>query len=318
MTRLPQYLRYHEESMRIGDVDPSYRMLLYVCDRFELNLEQRYWLAWLYAMTYCGASAFYLYNEFPDYENVDIGRMCRWWDARGRDEIVCTTDRRWVKSSSMFVPAFESYRSWLSGRSQHDHFSQWSSLTTPEKRYDALYEASRHMYSFGRFALFLYLEALHTITPVDLCPTDLDLENAWSCRYGLYYAYGLDELVRDEASTIPADRIEQTQNIWQDLRSTLSQLDKSPTVWQTETLLCAFRKWHRGKRYIGYYLDRQALEIALMEEHVPNGVDWSVLWQHRSETYDLSDLAELDGMRGRKLTSAWKRDRESRTREIVG
>src|SRR5262252_10912261 len=102
MSRLNQYLTYHITSADIGDIDPSYNMLLYVCDRFELNVEQRFWLAFVYAMTYCGASVYYVYNEFPDYENLNSGRLNRWWYERGRSEIICQTDRRWVRSSSLF------------------------------------------------------------------------------------------------------------------------------------------------------------------------------------------------------------------------
>jgi len=310
MTRIGEYLAYHVESARSGDIDPSYAMLRYICDRFELNVEQRYWLAWIYAMTYCGASTFYVYNEFPDFENVNVGRLQRWWDDRGRDEIICQTDRRWVRSSSMFVPAFESYRRWVGDATQHDHFAALTSQDTPEARYDNLYGRAKHLHSFGQFALFLYLEALHVVTPLDLCPTDLDLNKAWSCRNGLYYAYGMDEHLRDtETRTDPAVA-EETAARWLELRSRLARLSIPPTVWQTETVLCAYRKYHRGKRYLGYYLDRQALEIAKMADHVRHGVNWDVLWQYREETYerDYTIEAHFDKQRlaDRGLPSAWK------------
>ncbi len=312
MTRLNQYLAYHKESARIGDIDPSYTMLRYVADRFELNLEQRYWIAWLYAMTYCGASVFYVYNEFPDYENVNIGRLQRWWDARGRDEIFCQTDRRWVRSSSQFVPAFRSYRDWVGGV-QHDHFAALTDFDTPEARYDNLYESARQLYSFGQFSLFLYLEALHTITPLSLCPTDLDLNAAWSCRNGLYYAYGLDNLIEDVQCPIPYSAVDITSAKWTELKGTLAQLDIPPTIWQTETMLCAFRKWFRGKRYIGYYLDRQAKEIAKLELNVTNGVCWDVLWQYREETYRKEHLMELTNLSPKE----WKQYSIERTEKVI-
>lgn len=317
--RLAKYLAYHRESARIGDIDPSYKMLLYVCDRYELSQEQRYWLSWLYSMFYCGASAFYVYNEFPDYETVDVARMQRWWDDRGRANVIAQTDRRWVRSSSMFVPAFESYRRWMRGETQHDHFMNLTRIwKTPEDRYEAVYESATQLYSYGQFALFLYLEALHTVTPVDLCPTNLDLEKAWSCRFGLYYAYGMDHLIQDTACSIPHDAVDATSARWSELRETLSKLEEPPTVWQTETMLCAFRKFYRGKRYVGYYLDRQALEIAKMEMNVRDGVDWSVLWQYRAETYASEHRAELTGIDEKcKLTREWKRETNLRTQRLI-
>ncbi len=292
-------------------------MLVYLCDRFELTIEQRYWMAFLYSTCYCGPTTFYFYNEFPDYENVNVGRLHRWWFDRGRAEIICQTDRRWVRSSSMFVPAFDSYRKWLNGRTQHEHFAAVATGDTPEERYRRLYKSATQLHSFGQFALFLYLEALHTITPLDLAPTDLDLNIAWSCRNGLYYAYGMDEFIEDTESRTPPAAVQQTHEKWASLRATLAGLEEPPTVWQTETMLCAYRKFHRRKRYVGYYLDRQALETAKMTAHVRNGVSWDVLWQYRAETYQPSQLVEnvspWEKLAVKGLPESWKSLREDAT-----
>ena len=322
MSRLAEYIAYHEESASIGDIDPSYNMLRYICDRYELNVEQRFWLAFVYAMTYCGASTFYVYNEFPDFSGLDFGRLDRWWTGRGRAEIICQTDRRWVRSSSLFVPAVESYRRWVGPKTQSEHFALYTAGgDTPEARYEKLYRAAEQLYSFGQFALFLYLEALHTITPLDLMPTDLDLNKAWSCRNGLYYAYGLDNLIEDTESRIRPEAAGVTAEKWGELRATLAKLPVPPTVWQTETILCAYRKYHRGKRWIGYYIDRQGLEIAKMADHVKHGVCWDVLWQYREETYDPKDLAEKEiepaKLAAKGLTAKWKSERNLDTSVVL-
>lgn len=289
MTRLPAYLAYHNESKRIGDIDPSQAMLRYISDRYEINTEQRYWLAFLYGLTYNGASAFYLYHEWPDYENVDIGRMNRWWKARGRDETACQTDRRWVRSGNMFVPAVESYRRLIGNRSQEEFFKSIANKPTPEGRYDAVYREASKLHSFGQFALFIYIEAIDTVTTLDLLPTDLDLSKAWSCRNGLVYAYGMDHHLTDRELPTPLSARTDVASAWADLRRLLQP---ASTVWNLETTLCAYRKFKDGKRYIGSYLDRQATEIAKMEAHVKVGVDWRVLWQYRAETYGIDYLVE--------------------------
>jgi len=329
MSRISEYIKYHKHSARIGDIDPSYAMLRYVCDRFELNTEQRYWLAFVYALTYCGASVYYVYNEFPDYEKLDSGRMNRWWDGGGREAIICQTDARWRRSRNQFVDAIESYRRWVGEKTQEEHFNNIATGSTPEERYDRLLAQASGLYTFGQFTLFLYLEALHTITSLDLEPTDLDLDKAWSCRDGLYYAYGLDEYICDEACSTPVEAIEQTKFIWGDLRMQLAALQSPPTVWQTETVLCAYRKFCRtregiaggmGKRWIGYYLDRQADEISKMEDHVPNGVAWNVLWQYRRETYIHEYLAEAHGWvncYGIGVGKGWKEFGIQRTQELL-
>jgi len=64
-------------------------------------------------------------------------------------------------------------------------------------------------------------------------------------------------------------------------------------IWNIETTLCAYKKFKKGKRYIGYYIDRQRKEIEKMQHNVSDGVDWSVLWQFRNETYNKKWLKEL-------------------------
>tara|TARA_R100001460_G_scaffold29165_1_gene58103 strand:- start:848 stop:1180 length:333 start_codon:yes stop_codon:yes gene_type:complete len=64
-------------------------------------------------------------------------------------------------------------------------------------------------------------------------------------------------------------------------------------IWNIETTLCAYKKYKKGKRYIGYYIERQRKEIEKMQTNVNNGVDWSVLWDFRKETYNKKWLKEL-------------------------
>ena len=314
MSRIQEYLKYHNTSLRIKDIDPSYAMLKYVCDRFELNLEQRYWLAFIYSLTYCGASTFFVYNEFPDFENLDSGRLNRWWNNGGRQQTLCQTDRRWVRSNNLFVPAVEAYRKWVGDQSQHDHFQSIAIGDTPEQRYDRVYRKAAHLPSYGQFALFLYLEALHTITPLELAPTDLNLDEAWSCRNGLFYAYGLDQWITEKGEKTPWDSRGEMKLVWNDLRS---KLQPESTVWQIETTLCAYKKFYRGKRYLGYYIDRQALEIAKMAAQVKDGVAWEVLWQFRSETYDPNYLVETKFKNPTTLSPYWVSLQNTKTKEIL-
>jgi hypothetical protein len=321
MTRLRSYMGYHAESQRVGDIDPAHGMLEYLCNRFELNIEQRYWLAFVYALTYSGPSTFYVYNEFPDFENLDEGRLERWWIDRGRQEIICQTDRRWVRSLNLFVPAVVSYRQWMTEMTQEAHFDSCiGALKTPEDRYDRLYHLAKDaLHSFGQFALFLYLEALHTITPLELEPTTLNLNTATSCRNGLCYAYGMDKYLTEAGKPTPTGAHKDIAWAWWDLRRRLTSLPQRSTLWATETMLCAYKKYHRGKRYIGYYLDRQAVEIAKMEQSCPRGVAWEVLWQFRDETYLKEFRAETqDCVTHRGIKKRWRDDRTQYTGTIAG
>jgi len=94
--------------------------MVYLADRFELNLDQRFWLSFLFAATYCVPTAYYILNEFPDFRFVDPGRMTRWWNEN-RPRIYFQSDRRWVRSRNQFVDQVVSYQA-LVGESHEPHF----------------------------------------------------------------------------------------------------------------------------------------------------------------------------------------------------
>ena len=52
-----------------------------------------------------------------------------------------------------------------------------------------------------------------------------------------------------------------------------------------ETVLCAYKKLFRNKdsRYIGYYLDRQAMDINKIADQGWYGIPWYLLYQAREE-----------------------------------
>lgn len=306
--RLGEYITYHFLMDEIGDIDPSYPMLRYVCDRFELNMEQRYWLAFLFAATYCSPTVYYMYNEFPDFENVDVNRLQRWWDGN-KNKCLFQSDRLWIRSRNQFVPMFESYKAHIQPTGKQEYaFMNLFSVDGDGATYDAAYKYFHTIKYFGRFSMFLYLEAVHVVTGFPMSPTNIDWKNAKSSRNGLCFAMGYDDLIRGHGyQDTPLDAKD-----YQDLSIDYTYLlelmqELSPTsrvdAWNVETSLCAYKKWRLGiedpkrvssphHRYPGYYLDRQYDEIMKMQQNVVHGVDWNVLWQFRQETFNLVNLRE--------------------------
>jgi hypothetical protein len=288
---LIDYASYHRQSMDAGDIDPSYSMLRYVAERFDLSLEQRYWLAWLYATCYCGPTVFYIYNEFPDFENVNEGRLERWW-RENKHRLVFQTDRRWVYSRNQFADMFRSYRQIVGPVSQTMMFEQLKSKDA-ELNYKNCWEAFGKMYQFGRFAMFLYLEAVHVVTGFPMSPKTMNIADAESCRNGLAMAIGRQDLNTHGTSR----RLTQSENRFLQHRfdalvSDMRTQDARNGVWNIETTLCAYKKYCYGKRHVGFYIDRQRGEIEAMTRKVPCGVEWQVLWDYRAETFDKRWLRE--------------------------
>lgn len=271
--------------LTIGDMDPANPALVYLCDRFEFNMEQRYWLAFLYAASYCAPTAWYIYNEFPDYDLVDLGRMERWWRAN-RERVVFQTDRRWVRSRNQFVEQVASYRA-VVGPVQEESFGGIVAGNDERKAYDLLLDAMSRVKFFGRFSLFLYLEAVAALTGLPIEPTGLDLRYSESSRNGLCYAFGHDHMLCGHdygRSNLSPDQLAflgvEFETLERIIKGSEGEQPLS-TVWSIETSLCAYKKLHRGQRYLGYYIDRQAREIAQAQNLVTEGVDWSVLWHFR-------------------------------------
>ena len=292
-THLKQYIQYHIDSSRCRDIDPANDTLRYICNRFELNLEQRYWLAFLYACTYSPTTTYYIYNEFPDFENVDVNRLQRWWDSK-KSALIFQTDRLRVKTSNQFVNSFKSYRELIGYGTQDDFFS---SLCTGnnDSNYDKVYKATGDIYTFGRFTLFIYLEMLHVLTDLPIEPTILDLSEAESCRNGVVYAFNRRNLnTHGTDKKLTKQEILLLQNDFSEIMEMVQLLDiEHKSIWNVETTLCAYKKYRLGKRYVGFYIERAGKEIEKMQQAITEGVDWTPLCEFRKETYNHSLLKEL-------------------------
>lgn len=292
--RFDQFLAYHTASMNIGDVDPQNACLRYLANRYELNEEQRYWLAFLFGCTYCAPTVFYIYNEFPDFENVDVARLSRWW-SENRHRCLFQTDRLRIKTQNLLVETFESYRRLVGGRTQEQAFYDAAGARGVGSRrdmYRAAWDFAGQIRNFGRFTLFIHLELVHELTNYKMAPDELDVKNALSSRNGLLYVLGRDEWIDK-----PMNRTElrALETVFQNLLRLVQTYVPATTAWSLETILCAFKKHCRKDRWVGYYLDRQHREILKLQEAVPAGVDWSVLWDYRAETYYSGHLIEVTG-----------------------
>ena len=268
------YTEYHNESYLAGDIDPSVTCLTYLADRYELNTEQRYWIAFLYGTCYSATTTFYVYNEFPDYELVDVNRLNQWWKDN-KHNLIFQTDRLRIKSNNQFIESFVSYRNLCKG-SQQRYFNSRSS--------DEIYNKILAIKYFGRFTLFNYLDVLNQVTDITLKPRYLNMMEAESCRNGLAFAIGREDLIKENISGNDA-RLLHNEFI-NTMRS------HKGNIFQVETTLCAYKKYRYGKRYVGYYIDRMYNEIKTMEGRVTEGVAWEVLWQFREETYNKKYLSE--------------------------
>lgn len=279
---------YYRLMMNMGDCDPAFPILNYICDRFELTIEQRFWIAFLYGATYCAPTVYYIYNEFPDYENISFSRMENWW-LKNKEKTIFQTDRAIIKNADQFVDMVKSYVS-IIGKEQYGRFSAL-------RDYNGLYELASEFSYFGRFSIFNYTQALWELTPVKFEPTFFNLKEAGSCKDGLCYVFDYEKYIRKKHSAINYKTLQRKlDGLLSGLKAQFLYLPVN--IWNVETALCAYKKLFWGTRYLGYYIDRQQEEIQELEKRVNIGVNWSPLWDFRSEFYGHELLGEFCGWDG--------------------
>lgn len=292
MDGLTEYLTFHRASSLANDIDPQNDCLTYIADRYELNIEQRYWLAFLFGTCYCAPTVFYIYNEFPDYQNVDINRLERWWEAN-RHRLIFQTDRARVRSNNEFVNCFRSYKS-IVGKIQADYFHSFTTENEVENYINA-YTRLEQIHYFGRFTMFIYLELVSVLTDSKMIPHTLSLPEAESCRNGLALAMGRKDLFTHFTDKPITDKnyAEMEAALREIQRRVDGMAIRHKNLFNIETTLCAFKKVKLGKRYVGFYIERMRQEIETMKKNVPVGVDWSVLYDFRKATYQPKYLKEI-------------------------
>ena len=272
------YKDYHKMSMEALDVDPSIICLKYLADRYELNIEQRYWIAFLYGTCYSAVTTFYMYNEFPDYECINIPRIKDWWN-KNKHRTIFQTDRLRIKSNNQFVDSVISYKK-LCRNNQQLYFKS--------KSWQEIYKKILRIKYFGRFSLFNYLDVLNAISDVNLKPTYLNMAEAESCRNGVAYAIERLDLMNHHSKR----KLNQKEMLYLHNNFLLILKNNSGNIFQIETTLCAYKKYKLGKRYVGYYIERMRQEIEKIQKLVPEGVYWNVLWEFRKETFNKKYLKE--------------------------
>ena len=276
--RKQAFIEWYAWSLKYGDCDPPIWLLNYLFKRYEHNVEQKLWIAWIYGTTYHLPTAWVIWNEFPDFELVGLDRL-KQWNNENYKRLRYQTDTKYNKG---FLPQqFESYKNWIGNKTQVEKFEEL-------KTFDNVWNSViKNLYKFGRYSTWFYMQTLNECVGLNLVPKDLKLDDysgSKSHRNGLCYALGLDDWINKKLTKTEIEHLETESIQIQNTISTNYKLSGNP--YKMETALCSFKKIFRKKqgRYLGYYLDRQAEEIAQVQSDGWKGIEWDVFWQARTET----------------------------------
>lgn len=286
LQRRELFKKYYAWSVKYNDCDPALFLANYINNRMELNIEQRYWFAWLYGNTYHLPTAWIIANEFPDYENVNIETLTK-WNNENYKRLRYQTDNKWQKGH--LPKMFESYKNALLGKSQKEFFESLT-LDNPERNFERInLYVIRNFFKFGRYLTWFYLQTLKETCDLNINPPSLllDDESSRSHCKGLMYALGVEQWGEDRKFKLDKHQLTflniEAAKILEELKQEYPDLQFD--YFSMETILCAFKKVFRREhgRYLGYYLDRQAEDIIKCQNDDWYGIDWDLLWQGRNE-----------------------------------
>lgn len=294
MSRVNTFIRWWVHQLRTYDCDPSIYVMKYIIDRMELNLEQRYWFCWIYANTYQVPTAWVIFNEFPDFENVPWERIDK-FSRENASRLPYQKDQKWLRGclGEIFLSYQANVRPYGTQQALWRHVCSHES---PVVNFNNAWQlVLRHFHKFGRYTGWFYLQALKEICGLPLQPVSLmlDFDSSATHRAGLCLALGRDAealkgtkfsretttLLDIEAQSILA-RVEHIFDAAGHLK-----LPVEPDMFSMETALCSFKKLFRREqgRYLGYYLDRMAEDINKTAHHGWPGINWDLLWSARDE-----------------------------------
>lgn len=301
------FKRYCVAAIATWEIDPNYPLFNYLFRRYELSKSQEYWVCFLYGVFYHPASVFYVMQEFPEFEKVDLGRLKR-WHAANWQKLRYNTDRKYEKGH--FVEMFESYLEVIGGQTSDAQSTFFDALLqqadNPQDRFRVVERALRKLLRFGRYATYIYTEALARCMGMPIAADTMFLREAKSSRTGLAIVLGMDSGRVGEGHLSAPEWVtlqQEGESLMREIQTEYPDLGMDH--WFMESCLCAYKGFFRTTkgRYLPYYLDRMLDEIhQLYHEDITSGIEWKVLYQFRRERIIIDYLGEYASPRRWRIT----------------
>lgn len=292
--RRPEYrravfLHFYEWSVRHRSFPGGVHYALPgIADGLQLDLEQRYWLAWLNANTQNPVTSLLLLQAAPRLR--DWEKAVGFWRESYR-LLDWDTDRRYHKAR--FEDAVRGYAAAVD-----------CSCTLPQHRYyrvsyewGAWWERASALPTMGRLSTWSYLEYLRILLGPSAVPdADTlmleDIPGSRSHRNGLALVYGAEEWIVDKQLGAP----HVTDEIYKDpvrmgvlgrwAHELYTEAQKRAGAGadrlSLESALCTYKGWHKpNRRYPGVYNDMLYNRLVAGENRW--GRRFGVLWQARRD-----------------------------------
>lgn len=290
MTNRDLFLTFAENSFKYGDIDPIMRMSKYLKERNEYNAEQMIYFCILMSITYNCPTAYELYNEYPDIENIDYPTMRSHWD-QVQGKYPFQTDK--LKQRKNLPETLRSVQELMNQKSLYESLK--------DADYDEIYTFAKQIYAFGRFSIWNFQQSLLEVCGIGTDPHSLYLGQSDSisitdgmCRVLNREEWMSKKVIIDGKKTkilhnFTKDEKDYLENELKAIHDELNGRGVEINLFQMESLLCAFKKLFRTNsqsRYCGYYIHRLAEDLQKCEqEPIMSGVDWRIFREGFSEIF---------------------------------
>lgn len=316
------FLHFYEWSVRHRSFPGGVHYALPgIAEALQLDLEQRYWLAWLNANTQNPATSLLLLQAAPRLRDWEAA--VDFWRSNYRT-LDWDTDRRYHKAR--FEDAVKGYAAAVD-----------CTCTLPQHRYfrsaggdwTGWWERAFALPTMGRLSTWSYLEYLRILLGPSAVPdADTlmleDIQGSRSHRNGLALVLGWDEVVVDKQLGQPGttDKVYNTGVLGQLgyegerlFGEAQQRVGAAADRLSLESALCTYKGWHKpNRRYPGVYNDMLYNRLVTAENRW--GRRFDVLWEARRKA--LPARLRLEDQPGDPGLSPVKQNWYRQTGEVIG
>lgn len=280
--RWNEFINYHIT----GDGECNGIVLRGYAAKHCLSADEKVDLAYMFAVTYCVESAIVLLKKQEGvFHDIDG------WVEKNKGKLIFQSDRKYIRMKDAFNKCLVFYKG---NRQRLRKIKDVKTLDL--ERWIA--EVESYPY-FGRFSAYLYLETIAQLFDMKIINAKMEWRNGATATSGLMnlYCYDAEADLFDKERKLRQPFTEDVlQEMVEPLLANIVREGGNGNITYVETSLCAYRKFFKGSRYNGYYLDRMLEEIYAMQGNFPG--ESRELFEIRRERFDRKYLGEVGGWKG--------------------
>lgn len=239
-----------------------------------MTKEQTYWYCLIFGMTYQTEMAWVIFNEFPNFWEIDLEKMqswnvsnmarqryakdCKYNKGRITDQVASMRDL--IGPSKSIAKFFEDL---LVDGDENESFNRVYS-TIKEK-----------LYKFGRMTTWLVCQCLNETAGLPIRPTTMLAADpsSWSVRSGLMYAYNRDEMIEAKNKNVKITQVDVDWINFKEQELMARSLEflgprhaNTFTHYLLESHLCQYKKLMLGGDYAGHSSGDHVSRATLLAE----------------------------------------------------